>query len=129
LELPKDSPREIELKLSVRPDRLEQVMRSPHLEGEGAGAAIASELKNIYYDTPDLALHERGLVVRVREAGRRYIQTVKANGAAPSGLFRRHEWEHPVAGPVPDLTQIDNPPCVTNLIRRRANSRLSSARR
>src|SRR5262249_5268450 len=79
---PRDSGREIELKLSVRRDRLERVMRSPHLQGDGAGRAIARALKNIYYDTPHLALRERGLVVRVREAGRRYIQTVKANGSA-----------------------------------------------
>ncbi|HKX06565.1 MAG TPA: CHAD domain-containing protein [Stellaceae bacterium] len=105
-----DSGREIELKLSVRPDRLERVMRSPHLQGDGARRAIARALKNIYYDTPHLALRERGLVVRVREAGRRYIQTVKASGSAgPSGLFNRHEWERPVAGPKPDLAGIDDP--------------------
>ena len=105
-----DSGREIELKLSVRPDRMERVMRSPHLQGDGARRAIARALKNIYYDTPHLALHERGLVVRVREAGRRYIQTVKAsNGAGASGLFNRHEWERPVAGPKPDLSGIDDP--------------------
>jgi len=105
-----DSGREIELKLSVRPDRLERVMRSPHLQGEGARRAISRALKNIYYDTPHLALRERGLVVRVREAGRRYIQTVKSsNGAGSSGLFNRHEWERPVAGPKPDLSGIDDP--------------------
>ena len=105
-----DAGREIELKLSVRPDRLNRVMRSPHLQGEGARRAIARALKNIYYDTPHLALRERGLVVRVREAGRRYIQTVKANGSGgPSGLFNRHEWERPLAGPKPDLAGINDP--------------------
>ena len=105
-----DSGREIELKLSVRPDRLERVMRSPHLQGDGARRAIARALKNIYYDTPHLALRERGVVVRVREAGRRYIQTVKAaNGSGASGLFNRPEWERPVPGPKPDLAGIDDP--------------------
>src|SRR5947207_10766613 len=105
-----NSGREIELKLSVRPDRLERVMRSPHLQGEGARRATARALKNIYYDTPLLALRERGLVVRVREAGRRYIQTVKSsNGTGSSGLFNRHEWERPVAGPKPDFSGIDDP--------------------
>jgi triphosphatase len=104
-----DSGREIELKLSVRPDCLERVMRSPHLRGDGDRRAIPRALKNIYYDTPHLALRERGLMVRVREAGRRYIQTVKANGGASSGLLRRHEWERPVAGPKPDLEGIGDP--------------------
>src|SRR5215472_11017834 len=107
---PMDSGREIELKLSVRPDRLERVIRSPHLQGDGARRAIARALKNIYYDTPHLALRERGVVVRVREAGRRYIQTVKAaNGSGASGLFNRPEWERPVPGPKPDLAGIDDP--------------------
>ena len=105
-----DSGREIELKLSVRPDRLERVMRSPHLRGEGARRAISRALKNIYYDTPHLSLRERGLVVRVREAGRRYIQTVKASdGAGSSGLFNRHEWQRALPGPKPDLAGIDDP--------------------
>src|SRR5260370_21875090 len=92
---PMDSGREIELKLSVRPDRLERVMRSPHLQGEGARRAISRALKNIYYDTPHLPLRERGLVVRVREAGRRYIQTVKSrNATGSSGLSYRPE-DHP----------------------------------
>ena len=53
---PMDSGREIELKLSVRPDRLERVMRSPHLQGESAGRAIPRALRNVYYDTPHLAI-------------------------------------------------------------------------
>src|SRR5581483_3482007 len=100
----------IELKLSVRADRLERVMRSPCLQGDTGGRATPRPLRNVYYDTPHLALHQRGVVVRVREAGRRYIQTVKsANGAGASGLFQRDEWERPVAGPKPDLSGIEDP--------------------
>ncbi len=101
------SGREIELKLSVRPDRLERVMRSPDLKPEGARRAIARALKNIYYDTPHLALRERGLVLRIREARRRFVQTLKSGGNG-SGLMRRLEWEKPVTGPKPDLARIDD---------------------
>ena len=103
-----ESGREIELKLSVRPDRLERVMRSPELKPEGARRAIARALKNIYYDTPHLSLHERGLVLRVREARRRFVQTVKSGGNG-SGLMRRVEWERSVPGPTPDVEQIEDP--------------------
>src|SRR5215472_5004287 len=78
-----DSGREIELKLSVRPDRLERVMRSPHLQGDGARRAIARALKNIYYDTPHLALRERGLVVRER-GPKRPLQPARV-GASGAG--------------------------------------------
>ena len=103
-----ESGREVELKLSVRPDRLERVMRSPDLKPEGARRAIARALKNIYYDTPHLALHERGLVLRVREARRRFVQTLKSGTGNGSGLMRRLEWERPVLGPKPDLAKIED---------------------
>ncbi|HTS91541.1 MAG TPA: CHAD domain-containing protein [Stellaceae bacterium] len=100
--------REVELKLSVPPDRVQQLLRSPHLKAEGAGRGHARALRNTYYDTPHLTLHERGLALRVREAGRRFVQTVKTGGRGASGLFKRREWQQTVAGPKPDLGQIDD---------------------
>jgi inorganic triphosphatase YgiF len=100
--------REIELKLSVPPDRVQHLLRSPHLRAEGAGRGHARALRNTYYDTPHLTLHERGLALRVREAGRRFVQTVKAGGRGASGLFNRREWQQTVPGPKPDLAQIDD---------------------
>ena len=82
-------------------------MRSPDLKPEGARRAIARALKNIYYDTPHLSLHERGLVLRVREAKRRFVQTLKSGGNG-SGLMRRTEWEQPVPGPKPDIEKIED---------------------
>ena len=103
-----ESGREIELKLSMRPESLDRVMRSPDLRADGARRTIARALKNTYFDTPQLTLRERGLVLRVREAGRRFVQTVKAGSAGASGLFRRREWERSVSGPKPDLARIDD---------------------
>ncbi|HYC14655.1 MAG TPA: CHAD domain-containing protein, partial [Stellaceae bacterium] len=100
--------RELELKLSIPPDRVQQLLRSPHLKAEGTGRGHARALRNTYYDTPHLTLHERGLALRVREAGRRFVQTVKAGGKGASGLFKRREWQQTVAGPKPDLAQIDD---------------------
>jgi inorganic triphosphatase YgiF len=99
--------RELELKLSVPPERLQQLLRSPQLKAEGAGRSHTRALRNTYYDTPHLTLHERGLALRVREAGHRFVQTVKAGGGA-SGLFKRREWQQTVAGPKPDLARIDD---------------------
>jgi len=103
-----ESGREIELKLSLRPESLDRVMRSPDLQANGARRPTARALKNTYYDTPQLTLRERGLVLRMREAGRRFIQTVKSSQDGASGLFRRLEWERTVSGPKPDLGRIDD---------------------
>src|SRR5207245_1837267 len=68
---------EVELKLAASAGYLPELKR--------ALAAMAPEaessrrrLISTYYDTPDLALKRRGLTLRVREQGGRFVQTVKA---------------------------------------------------
>ena len=78
--------REVELKLSIPPDRLARVMRSPQLRPPGARRAVTRALRNVYYDTPRLTLREQGIMLRVRESGRRYLQTVKSTAGSAAGL-------------------------------------------
>jgi triphosphatase len=56
-----------------------------------------SRLVSTYYDTPNLALKRRGLSLRVREQGGRFIQTVKTGDPGSSGLLTRGEWEDELA--------------------------------
>ena len=58
------------------------------------------ELVSIYFDTPDLALSKRGVFLRVRESGGRYVQTIKAMQSA-ADLFERFEWETEISGRAP----------------------------
>jgi inorganic triphosphatase YgiF len=102
--------REVELKLSIPPDRLARVMRSPQLRPPGARRAVTRALRNVYYDTPRLTLREQGIMLRVRESGRRYLQTVKSTAGSAAGLFRRGEWETPLTGPQPDLARVQQLP-------------------
>src|SRR6516225_2120747 len=48
-----------------------------------ASAGVPSRLISTYYDTPDQTLKRRGLSLRVREQGGKFIQTVKTT--APVG--------------------------------------------
>ena len=66
-------------------------------------ASSRRRLISTYYDTPDLALKRRGLTLRVREQGGRFIQTVKTGDLTlGADLLRRGEWEDELAENRPD---------------------------
>jgi triphosphatase len=50
------------------------------------------KLRAVYYDTPETDLRDHGLSLRVRDDGKRRIQTIKKSAPGGSG-FRRDEWE------------------------------------
>src|SRR5215468_8677714 len=91
--------KELEVKLDLAPDSLRALKRIPLLRAQnGRRRAEVS----IYFDTDDHKLRKKGLMLRVRRVGRRYIQTIKANGH--SAPFERDEWEAEIAGREPDLS-------------------------
>ena len=54
-----------------------------------------------YFDTKNRKLHKKGLMLRVRRVGDRYLRTIKSAGH--SDLFERDEWESEIHGAMPDL--------------------------
>ncbi|HZT51239.1 MAG TPA: CHAD domain-containing protein [Stellaceae bacterium] len=93
---------ELELKLLVAADDLGRA-QSALAAMAGRPRAARTTLTSTYYDTPELTLRRNDLELRVRKEGRRFIQTVKANGLAGDDLAARGEWEDPVRDGVPDL--------------------------
>jgi len=67
-----------------------------------ASASSDSRLISTYYDTPDLALKRRGVSLRVREQGGRFIQTVKTGNPSSGDVLTRGEWEDELAESCPD---------------------------
>src|SRR5271156_343177 len=59
-------------------------------------------LTSTYYDTPDSALKQRGLTLRVRDQSGHFLQTVKEEDLASGDLLSRGEWEDAVAESRPD---------------------------
>lgn len=55
-------------------------------------------LLSTYFDTPDKALMQFGVGLRLRQVDQKWLQTVKSSGEAVDGLHQRQEWEHEVAG-------------------------------
>src|SRR5690349_3400218 len=93
---------EIELKLRVRPEDLRRLSAAPPL---ARARGSTRTLESVYFDTPDLQLRRSGTVLRVRRDGKRYIQTLKADGVG-AALQNREETETPVRGVRPDLERL-----------------------
>ncbi len=69
-------------------------------------------LRSVYYDTAEADLRGRGIALRVRDDGRRRVQTVKQTTASS---ICRGEWEQEIAGPAPDLAAVADSPLIKTL--------------
>lgn len=97
---------EIELKLLIAPADVPRLRRFTAPAGWTRSAPKAKNLLSIYFDTEDFALRQRGIALRVRRDGHRWIQTVKGGGSVKAGLHSRVEIEAQVAHAHPDFTKI-----------------------
>lgn len=96
-------PEEIELKLALpthQPSELAQrLARTPVLARRKPSQL---QLYNVYFDTPEQALHQARVALRLRcvgsEASPQWLQTLKMGGRSDSALSQRGEWEVPVPG-------------------------------
>ena len=94
------TPKEIEIKLELSPATLPRLKKIPLIRTLKGSARRSAEV-SVYFDTDKHKLRKKGLMLRVRRIGNRYIQTIKATGK--SGLFEREEWESGIASARPDL--------------------------
>src|SRR5512143_4168303 len=86
------SPHEIELKLSLPPGQADAFLRRM---ARRRIAPVEQNLATLYFDTADFALSAQGVALRVRRAGRRWVQTLKTEGVRAGGLSQRVEYEMP----------------------------------
>ena len=84
------TPKEIEIRLELSPATLPRLKKISLLRAP-KGARRRSAEVSVYFDTDKHKLRKKGLMLRVRRIGNRYIQTIKATGK--SGLAERDEWE------------------------------------
>lgn len=98
---------ETELKLRILPHDMARLKRHPFLRGLSVGRAATRKLYSIYFDTPDLQLHQARMALRLRRVGRQWLQTLKGGGGVQAGLHQRHEWETPVAGEHLDFVALE----------------------
>jgi triphosphatase len=113
------TPKEFEVKLDVDPTSLPALNKIPLFRTLKLVPTQSAEV-SVYFDTDKQTLRKKGLMLRVRRKGGRYIQTIKAS--TNSGPFERDEWETEIAGKEPDLKQASGTalePLLSNKLRRR----------
>ena len=96
---------EIELKLLAPQGILEKLREMPVIAQHARNRGVVRRLETIYYDTPEGALFQRGMSLRVRRSGKHFIQTLKLLPDIGRPLARR-QWETPVDGMTPDLARL-----------------------
>jgi triphosphatase len=94
-------PQEIELKLEVPADAINALHR--HALLQRTKPKKAQRLRSVYFDTAKQTLHKKGLALRVRRIGGRYVQTIKQQSGRSVGFFQRAEWECDIGSRTPDL--------------------------
>jgi triphosphatase len=90
-----DAPYETELKLRVAPRVARKLPAHPAILDLKHGRVRKARLRSVYFDTPDFRLARAGVSVRLRHAGRDWLQTAKggATNDTAGGLAQRIECE------------------------------------
>lgn len=83
---------ELELKLALDRRAAARLARHPLLAGVPSRSML---VRDVYYDTDDMALMQRQAALRLRKQDRRVLRTVKAVAFENGALAQRHEWERP----------------------------------
>ncbi len=97
---------ETELKLRLSPTDLACLRRHGVFKLHRITDPVTRRLHNIYYDTPELNLHQSHMALRLRRVGGRWLQTLKGGGAI-QGFHQRNEWEVPVVTAKLDFSGLD----------------------
>lgn len=95
------------LKLLIAPECVTLLRRHPLLRTRIRSPAV--RLSSIYFDTSDLHLKSKNIVLQLRKEGTHWFQTITMHETELAGLHTHKEWETSLAGNVFDFTQLDHP--------------------
>lgn len=77
-----------------------------HLAPNGSRRGVTKKLRAVYFDTAARDLAQRGMALRIRQVGRKRIQTLKAPDGGAVGLQSSREFEAEVDGNQPNLSKL-----------------------
>jgi inorganic triphosphatase YgiF len=98
---------EVELKFAVDRAGRERVARAAPLAGL---RPVRRRTTTYYFDTPEGELWNAGMALRLRHAGGRWIESLKAGRSGRGGLHARDEWEFGRRGAGLDLARFRGTP-------------------
>lgn len=116
---------EIELKLALSAEQLAKLKENELIRTLSLGRSQRRRLVTTYYDTPSQELMKREIALRVRESGRRRIQSLKARAKGSDGLQHFHEFETTISSETPDLTRVADPKLRDYLLARERRTSLA----
>ncbi|OKL43965.1 CYTH and CHAD domain-containing protein [Pseudovibrio exalbescens] len=99
---------EVELKLAVDRDALQQALARTDFADFSLKAEKTRKLQSIYFDTPDKRLRNAATTLRIRETGSGRVQTLKVGTGVIRGLSSTREFELPTEETEPNLSLIDD---------------------
>lgn len=97
---------ERELKLLIARKDLAKVFKARPVVDSLRARPERKLVQSSYFDTPELDLRRRGIELRVRQIGKKWIQTVKVPDKGAIGMHARAEFENPVSGETPDFSKL-----------------------
>ncbi len=111
---PSKPPREVELKLAIPKGSVGALKHHAAFKTSTAQSVHRRHEVTTYFDTPDQALAQRGMSLRIRGADGKRVQTLKADGKGGVAADRA-EWEWPVEREEPDLSLLERLPISNRL--------------
>ncbi|MBC7780040.1 MAG: inorganic triphosphatase, partial [Proteobacteria bacterium] len=113
-------PVETELRFQLNAAQARALGADPRL----AGKLQRRPLTSVYFDTPELTLAQRRVGLRLRRAGRVWLQTFKCE-LVDAGAHQRGEWEWPVARAALDFTKLAETPLADWFVKARNRDALA----
>lgn len=95
---------ESELKLAISQASMADLLSSARLRKMAKGKVKKKTLISTYFDTRQHTLRKSGVVLRIRDDGKRYEQTIKIPADGPAGLQNFAEFNVDVPTMEPDLS-------------------------
>jgi inorganic triphosphatase YgiF len=116
--LPEQQPLEVELKLAATAEAMEMLLASPLLREHARSTVRSRQLVTTYYDTGDHRLSRRRIAFRVRQNGKKFVQTLKTANIGDGAAEARGEWEVELPDGTPRLAAFTDPsvPELTGLV-------------
>lgn len=97
---------ETEMKLLIDESLVGKLDDLQLLDRVTVGRPTVQTQKDVYFDTAGYDLMSNGMGLRIRHAGGKRIQTLKAGGSVQSGLHQRNEWEAEIDADSPDVESL-----------------------